>query len=104
MPRKNRARHTPRRKTYDNPHEVPRYLRTGSSQTKTMHTLVLPVGRCGRKLMFTAADAPEALRQAQAKHSHATSNTKVEKRHYTCPTCGHEHLTSRDTWEDRSNG
>lgn len=74
-----------------------------------LESLVLPDGKCPRpgrrpKARFlTEEKAKRALRQAQLQRSRVGSG-HVEKRYYKCPEegCGGYHLTSRETYEERS--
>jgi hypothetical protein len=74
-----------------------------------LEALVVPRGKCffrsrKGKLRFSKADAPAALRQAQAKRQR-TGSAHMEERVYECPVaqggCGDWHLTSRTTYEER---
>lgn len=102
MPRKNHRTHHPKRRRYETPDLIPRAQRSAAPQPNLKRgSLVLPVGKCGRKLMFTLEDAPEALRQAQQKRR-MEGSASPEKRYYQCEHCNHYHLTSRETYNDRS--
>lgn len=58
--------------------------------------MVLPTGRCGRKLIFsTPEDAQKALRQAN-QNRRRNGQTYHESRYYLHDVCGGYHLTSRE--------
>ena len=68
--------------------------------------IVVPRGRCFRnsrkgKLRFSEADAPKALKQAQANRAR-TGSAHCEERYYECKIseggCGDFHLTSRQEY------
>lgn len=107
MPRRNRTPRRKQRRRYESQEAVPRSARA-SSPPMALDKMVLPKGKCfyrskGGKLTFaTEADAREALKQAQRKRRPA--NGHVECRYYECPEggCGGFHLTSRESFEDRS--
>ena len=50
MPRRNHSKHSHQRRRYSNANEVPRYLRPAPQIDVTK--IVLPQGKCGRKLRF----------------------------------------------------
>jgi hypothetical protein len=102
MPRRNHRSHQPKRHRYADPLQVPRSVRAPAPQPNLSH-LVLPVGKCGRKLMFKEADAPTALKQAQEKRA-SEGSANAEKRIYECPRCSHWHLTSRERYDERDGG
>ena len=66
-----------------------------------VEAMVVPAGKCGRKLRFTRAEAEKALKQAQQSRANR-GLAPQERRVYECPRCGDWHLTSRETWEDPS--
>lgn len=89
MGRKNhRRQHAPQR-------------RRGVPPAPPVERLVIPRGRCGRKLRFSLEDAPRALAQARAKRQRAGSD-HMEQRFYECDRCGDYHLTSREEFQGRS--
>ena len=90
MGRKNNRRHGP----------APQ-RRRGAPPAPPVEALVIPRGRCGRKLCFSEADAAKALEQARGKRMRSGS-TYMEERTYECDRCGYHHLTSRETYEGRT--
>lgn len=66
-----------------------------------VEVMVVPAGKCGRKLRFTKSQAEKALKQAQQSRANRGLASQ-ERRVYECPRCGDWHLTSRETWEDPS--
>lgn len=79
----------------------------GWSPPPPVETLVVPKGRCyfrsrKGKLIFTAAEADKALRQAQNNRKRHSS-AHVEQRSYACPEggCGGWHLTSQEVYVER---
>jgi len=79
-----------------------RKLKAGEPRTKPrrvpppvpLEKMVLPVGRCGRKVRFaTEQQAAAALKQAQQNRAHK-GQSRAEKRFYFHQTCQGYHLTA----------
>ena len=100
MPRRNsraatrRLKTTLRAKGYPPP-PVAAPPRSRSVSRPAVDDIVVPAGRCGRKLRFaTEAEAARALKQARANH--ARRGVNAEKRYYFCKRCDGFHLTSKE--------
>jgi hypothetical protein len=82
--------------------------RAGWTPPPPVETLIVPKGRCffrsrKGKLIFTADEAQKALKQAQNGRQRA-GKAYAESRAYPCPEggCGGFHLTSRETYVERT--